>query len=48
MPPAARIMPGTISRRGGTWFISRAEIWVEPMMIAAVRGRKARPVFTGE
>ncbi len=48
MPPAARTMPGTISMRGGTRCSSRAEIWVEPMMIAAVKGRKARPVLTGE
>ncbi len=48
MAIADRSMPGTMRARGGTWCSSRAEICVEPTMIATVSGRKARPARTGE
>ena len=41
-------MPGTMRARAGTRDISRAEICVEPTMIAADIGRNASPVLTGE
>ncbi len=33
--------------RAGTRFISRAPIWVEPVIMPATIGRNARPVLTG-
>ncbi len=48
MPRAATKKPGPISRRAGTRVISRVPIWVEPVIMPATIGRKAKPVLTGE
>ncbi len=47
MPMAATRKPGPISSRGGTRVISRAPIWVEPVIMPAIIGRNAKPVLTG-
>ncbi|CAM5606751.1 hypothetical protein SGLAM104S_01294 [Streptomyces glaucescens] len=44
MPTAATRKPGPISSRGGTRVSRRVPIWVEPVIMPATIGRKAKPV----
>ncbi len=46
MPTPATRKPEVISRRGWTRNISRPLIWVEPMIMQAIKGRNARPATT--
>lgn len=47
MPMAATRNPGAISSLGGTLVIRRAPICVDPVIMPAIIGRKAKPVLTG-
>ncbi len=47
MPRAETRKPVPISSRGGSTFISREPIWVDPVTMPTIIGRKASPVAKG-